>query len=327
MAKTASGPRPWIRRLIAVLLVVCGLATFLYVGLSTYIATQLVYVPQKPLKDSPAHYAIAYKDVTFPSHEDHIQLKGWFIPGRLPNGQLTTQRTIVVVHGARQNRADPSAGVLDISLGLVFNGFAVLSFDMRGMGQSPPAPFSLGYFEQRDVLGAVDFLRTGPLPYPDLGRPKAIGGWGVSMGAATLLMASAQEPAIQAVVADCPYADIIPILEREIPKGGGLPPLFTPGALLAAQAVYGMNFYADRPVDVVAKIAPRPLFLIHGSADTYIPPVNQDELYAAATAPPNAHVQEWRVAGAEHAQSFHTMPSEYMQKIVAFFTAALGPAA
>ncbi len=43
------------------------------------------------------------------------------------------------------------------------------------------------------------------------------------MGAATLLMAAAQSPAIRAVVSDSAYADIIPILEREVPKRGHLP--------------------------------------------------------------------------------------------------------
>ena len=90
------------------------------------------------------------------------------------------------------------------------------------------------------------------------------------MGGATLIMATSHEPAIRAIVSDCAYADIIPILEREVPKGSHLPQMFTPGALLAAQATYGMNFYTVRPVNVVAQIAPRPILFIHGDADDYI---------------------------------------------------------
>jgi fermentation-respiration switch protein FrsA (DUF1100 family) len=256
-----------------------------------------------------------------------VPLSGWFIPGLLPGGKLTDQRIIIVVHGARQNRADPAAGVLDISRELAYNGFAVLSFDMRGHGVSTPEPFSLGYFEYRDVLGAVDFIHSGRLPYPELGRPKAIGGWGVSMGGATMIFAAARETAIAAVVADCPFADIIPILEREIPKQGGIPGIFTPGVLETAGVLYGINFYAVRPVDVVARLAPRPVFFIQGSADTFVPPANQDELYAAATAPSDSHVEYWRVPGAAHAQSFHTEGAVYVNEVVAFFDRALGPAA
>jgi fermentation-respiration switch protein FrsA (DUF1100 family) len=242
----------------------------------------------------------------------------------LPGGSLTVQRTVIVVHGTRTNRADKGAGLLNFSVALARHGFAVLAFDMRGTGESPPAPLSLGYFEQRDVLGAVDFLQSGPLPYPDLGRPRAIGGWGVSMGGATLILATAREPAIRAIVSDCAYADIIPILEREVPKGSHLPSTFTPGALLAAEALYGINYYAVRPVDVVAQIAPRPILFIHGDSDDYIPSSNMTTLANAALTAPNANVQTWLVPGANHAQSFNTHTQEYVARVVAFYTSALG---
>src|SRR5205823_1854445 len=125
----------------------------------------------------------------------------------------------------------------------------------------------------------------GLLPYPRLGRPRAIGGWGVSMGAATLLLAAAQESVLRAIVADSAYADIRPILDRELPKHSRLPRAFIPGILLAARALYGINFQGIRPVDVVARIAPRPLFFIHGAADALIPPSNTRALAAAARGP------------------------------------------
>jgi pimeloyl-ACP methyl ester carboxylesterase len=215
---------------------------------------------------------------------------------------------------------------LDLSAQFARHGFAVLAFDMRGMGVSPPAPFSLGYFEQRDVLGAVDYLRSGPLPYPDLGRTRSIGGWGISMGAATLLLAAARETAIQAVVSDSAYAAISPILEREVPKSASLPPLFTPGALLAARALYGMDFYAVRPVDMVARIAPRPIFFLHGDGDDYMPPSNFGLLVDAARTAPNAQVQSWLCPGVNHhAQCFHVEGAQYVTRVMTFFTAALGP--
>lgn len=320
----ATGTDRLLRSVIVALLIVSGLFTLAYSAVSLYIATQLVYAPQQPIYATPASLGLQYRDITFPSRIDHLQLQGWFIPGVLPGGRLTAQRTIIVVHGTRTNRADKAAGLLDLSGAFARHGFAVLAFDMRGSGQSPPAPLSLGYFEQRDVLGAVDFLRAGPLPYPTLGRPRIIGGWGVSMGAATLLLAASQEPAIRAVVSDSAYADILPILEREVPKGGHLPTLFTPGALLAAQALYGIDYYDVRPMEVVAGIAPRPIFFIHGTADTYVPPSNMDLLESAARNASDANVQTWLVPGAQHAQAYHTQPLEYVARVMAFFTATLG---
>ncbi len=313
------------RRLVAALLTLSVVLTGSYAALSIYIATQLVYPPQVPLYATPASLGLQYKDVTFPSREDHLQLQGWFIPGVLPNGSLTAQRTIIVVHGNAANRADQSVGLLKLSGAFARRGFAVLAFDVRGNGKSPPAPRSFGYFEQRDVLGAVDFLRAGTLPYPELGRPRVIAGWGLSMGGSALILAAAHEPAISAIVADSVATDYLPILEREIPKQGHLPALFTPGTLLAARAIYGMDFYDVRPVDVVAQLAPRPLFFIHGGADRYVPPSNLGELAAAARTAPDAHVQTWLVPGADHSQSYNTRPQEYVSRVIAFYTTVLGP--
>jgi uncharacterized protein len=309
------------RRFVAVLLALSVVLTAVYAAISITIGSQLVQTTRVPLYATPASLGLQYKDITFTSREDHLQLSGWFIPGVLPNGSLTAQRTIIVVHGNNANRADQSVGLLNLSGAIARNGFAVLAFDVRGNGVSSPAPRSFGYFEQRDVLGAVDFLRTGSLPYPDLGRPRAIAGWGLSMGGSALILAAAHEPAISAIVTDSAAADYAPIFEREVPKASHLPPPFTPGVLLATRAIYGIDFYNVRPVDVVAQLAPRPLFFIHGGADTFVPPSNMGELAAAA----NAHVQTWIVPGANHAQSYNTQPQEYVSRIVAFYTAAMGP--
>jgi fermentation-respiration switch protein FrsA (DUF1100 family) len=314
-----------LRWIVVTLLIVSVIVATAYTALSIYIATRLIYAPQVPIYATPASLGLQFKYVTFPSRVDQVKLKGWYIPGVLPNGKLTSQRTIIMVHGNRTNRADKSVGVLNLSGDLAHHGFAILAFDMRGTGESPPAPLSLGYFEQRDVLGAVDFLRSGPVPYPALGRTHIIGGWGVSMGAATLLLASSQEPAIRAIVSDCAYADIIPILEREVPKGGHLPSLFTPGTLFTANVLYGMDFYAVRPEDVVANIAPRPILFIHGTSDTYIPPSNMTALATAARTTPGANVQTWLVPGAAHAKSFMTEGAVYVDRVVAFYNTTLGP--
>ena len=227
-----------------------------------------------------------------------------------------------MVHGLHSNREALDGGLLNLSAALVHKGFAILVFDFRGHGQSAPAPLSMGYFEQRDVLGAVDFLRSGSLPYPELGRPSAIGGWGISMGGATMLLAAAHEPAIRGVVADSAYAAFVPLLERNALMPGPI----IPGVLFAMQTLYGINFDAVRPVDAVVKIAPRPLFFIEGTSDGLVPPWNMNLLAAAAESAPGSHVQTWLVHGANHIQSYDVMGNVYVQRVAAFFTNVLGPA-
>jgi dipeptidyl aminopeptidase/acylaminoacyl peptidase len=317
----------WPRRLVAVLLVISGLLMLGYAGVSLYAATLVHQGAPLPITQTPAALGLAYRDVTFPSRTDGLQLRGWFIPGTLPNGQLTAKRTIVFVHGNDGNRMAPDNGLLDLSAAFARHGFAVLAFDLRGQGESPPAVMTWGVLEQRDVLGAVDFLRSGSLPYPELGRPRVIGAWGLSLGAVSVLFAAVHEPALQAIVADTAYADALPILEREIPKRGGFPAGLTPGVLIAAGLINGINYYDIRPVDVVASLAPRPLYFIHGDHDDFTPPSDMDKLVSAARSAPNAQVQSWLVPGMRpHAHAFKVAGEAYVTRVVAFFEATLGSA-
>ncbi len=320
-------PRAWPRRLVATVLLMSGALTFGYAAVSVYAARSIAVAgKQIAVTTNPGALGLAYRDVAFPAREDRITLKGWFIPGVLPGGRLTTNRTLIVVHGNDGNRADPSIKQLNLIGDLAHHGFAVLAFDLRGYGESPPAPLSQGYFEYRDVLGAVDFLRTGTSPYPDLGRPRIIAGWGVSLGAISLVEAAAREPAIAAVIADSMETTMAPIVEREITvRKGGLPLGFVPGALFTYWVLYGVNFYAIRPVDLVAQLAPRPLFFIQADHDDFNPPSSLAILTRAAQAAPNAHVQSWQVPGVyHHAQEYSVVGAQYVERVVAFYNAALG---
>jgi fermentation-respiration switch protein FrsA (DUF1100 family) len=139
-----------------------------------------------------------------------------------------------------------------------------------------------------------------------------------------LIFAGARDTSLAALALDSPAADILPVVEREVEKSSGVPAFLVPGGLLATQALYGINWYDIRTTDVVAKLAPRPLFLIQGARDDFIPLSNHSDLMAVLNRTPQANVQEWLVPGAKHAQSFHTAGREYVDRVVAFFNAGLG---
>ena len=306
---------PGSQRIITGFLIISGLLAFFYVSVSISLAFILSYRPQKPITRTPSSLGLNYRDITFLSREDHLLLQGWLIPGILPNGHLTVERTVIQVHGVMNNRAM----VLDISAALARHGIAVLTFDSRGNGESSPAPNGGGYFEQRDILGAVDFLRSGPLPYPELGRPRAIGGWGISVGGAALIYAAAQEPAIKAIVIDSAYATMAEYMEHAF----GPYFIFIPGIRFTSMMLYGIDYASVRPVDVIAKIAPRSIFLIQGAADTDILPSNMTELASAASTAPGADVQTWLVPNAHHIQAYNLVRNTYVDRMVTFFITKL----
>jgi fermentation-respiration switch protein FrsA (DUF1100 family) len=306
------------QRFIVILLSISGILALIYATVSIGLAMILIYQPQMPVTQTPSSRGLSYRSVTFLSRDDHLLLRGWFIPGILPGKHMTVERTIILVHGLHANRATNL--ILDLSADLARRGFAVLDFDLRGHGESTPAPFGGGYFEQRDVLGAVDYLRSGPLPYPELGRPRAIGAWGNSLGGVAILFAAVLEPAIKGMVIDSAYAT----MESLVRYSFGPASIFVPGVLAIAQMLYGVDFFKVRAVDVVAKIAPRPILFIHGANDKNVLPSNMTELATAASAAPNAQVQSWLVPGAGHIQGYTVMKNAYLNRIVTLYTAGLG---
>ena len=320
VAKTAARKR-LRKRLLLVAVVVLEILLLAYAGLSVIAAARMMNPNPLPITRTPADVGLPYQTVSFPSRDDHLQIRAWLMTGLLPDGKQTLQRTLIFVHGSDSNRGDKL--VMAVSAALVHRGFAVLALDMRGNGESAPAPLSLGTTEQRDILGAVDFLQTGSLPYPLLGRPRVIGGWGMSLGAAVLLLAAAHEPALRAIVSDSAFAEADTLVRSRWAEQS-LPSWLLPGTLLAGKLIYGIDYNQARPADVIAKIAPRPILLIHGTADTLIPIADMDKLTAAASKPPNAHVQTWKVPGAVHAGAFWLMPETYIQRLVDFYQSVPG---
>jgi len=217
-----------------------------------------------------------------------------------------------MVHGGEQHRADPSIGMLDIASGLVEHGYNVLMFDLRGHGESDGNRMSAGYYEKRDLLGAVDYVKGRGLEH--------IGVLGFSTGAVTALMTTAENGDIDAVVADSSFADFKDMMEPEFSKRTKFPEFFLPPLLFMVKIMYGVDFTAIKPVELVSEIAPRPILFIHGELDDTVPLEHAYRLQQASQNPEN---QLWVVPEAGHARSYITYPEEYINKITAFFDGVL----
>jgi fermentation-respiration switch protein FrsA (DUF1100 family) len=83
---------------------------------------------------------------------------------------------------------------------------------------------------------------------------------------------------------------------------------------------YGLDLGAITPERAISQVAPRPILLIHGTADTRIPVENAYRLKAATT---DAGVELWIVPGAEHVASYATEPEAYAVRALAFFERSL----
>lgn len=274
-------------------------------ALGAYVGWALTHPARKPVDASPV--GLTYRDVQFSSEQDHLQLSGWFLDAR-------SDKTIIMVHGYRDNRLQDNVPGLAVAKGLVDRGYNFLMFDLRDSGRSQGSMTTIGVYEQRDVRGAIDFVRS-------LGGPgRHIGLLGYSMGAATALIVAGQEPGVQAVIADSAFADLYPYLQQNLPVWSHLPAFpFTPLILAIEPAITQANPHLSDPIRWVPKIE-APILFIHGLADSSIPYRNSQQLRAAATNPAD---QLWLVPGADHVKSFKTDTPGYWSHVLPFLDRAL----
>jgi len=177
--------------------------------------------------------------------------------------------------------------------------------DLRGHGTSSRARLTYGARERHDVLGAVDWLRA-----QGHGR---IGVLGASMGAATSLLAAADEPGISALVADSAFTDFGLMIERQYRKLSHLPRCFLPGALAVGRLVTGVRLDRVRPLEAARSLHGRPMLVIHTGGDRFIPAEDASALAGAAGA------DLWITAGTRHLGSYASDPAAYATRVTGFF--------
>ena len=155
-------------------------------------------------------------------------------------------------------------------------GLNALFVDQRSHGKSDGKTISFGVQERFDCLRWAEYA-AGRWP----GRPIVL--VGVSMGAATVLMASDLDlpREVKGIIADCPYSDP-PAIIKKVGRDSMGPAsiLLYPFILLGARLYGGFSLTAASPVKAVAH-AKVPILLIHGEDDRFVPCGMSREIYDA----------------------------------------------
>ena len=263
--------------------------------------------------DASPYLMPEYEDVTLPSRDPDIDISGWYIPSDAgPAGPA-----VVLVHGhgscKREDRMLLAAGMLHRA------GIGALMIDLRNMGESTVVDgrYAGGTREYRDALGGWDWLVDEQGYAPD-----RVGIYGQSLGAATSLIATGEEPCVAAVWADSSYADFDEAVQAEMARHDE-PTIFRFGGYLMARIRSGDDLLGLSPTKAVAKLDGRPIFITQGAADTRLSPTYAGELADAVRAAGGQVDDPWMVPGAEHTQGIVLEPAEYERRLDRFFGAAL----
>lgn len=244
--------------------------------------------PRFPYWRNPADAFLYYRGVTLTT-ADGVNLSAWYVPAAGPEPSATYP-TILLAHGL----LDRKETVLHLVPWLHEAGYHVMLFDFRGHGASDKRPTTIGREEARDIQAALDWLEAE-------GVGGSVGGLGMSLGAAALVNAAAQDPRLDALVLDSLFADWS---DTDFARDYRLPPDWLVPDV-------------PSPVDLVPKIH-SPILIIHGTADILTRINHAQRLYAAANEPKQLWIND-----SGHAWSSWTYRLVYQEKVLAFFRESL----
>jgi dipeptidyl aminopeptidase/acylaminoacyl peptidase len=234
---------------------------------------------------------------------DSVKLAGWFFVPTESNGGA-----VMLLHGV----GDTRLGMTGHAEYLLHTGYAVLLPDSRGHGESGGSLITYGLKEARDTAQWARWMAA----QPGIDRTYALG---ESMGASILIQSLALHPGFRAIVAECPFARFSEVAVYRVSQRlfGALSPVARPivwAASLYARTRYGMDVMQASPADALRN-STTPVLLIHGTADTNIPPQQSRELHAL-----NPQTTElWEVPGAGHVSAMTAEPQAYQRRVRAWF--------
>ena len=252
----------------------------------------------KEVKDIP------HEEVTITSF-DGLTLRGKFY--KYADGAPIE----LMFHGYRGNANTDLCGGVKRCFKL---GCSVLLVDQRTAGKSQGNVISFGVNESRDVESWLNYLNQ------KFGENAKIILTGISMGAATVLMASgrALPKTVVGVIADCGYTSPKEIIKTVI-KQMKLPEnLAYPFVKLGAKIYGKFNLEEYSPIEAVAR-AKVPIIFFHGEADDYVPCEMSRINYEACNS------KKWLVTipNAGHGLAYVVDPDKYLSALKEFYNVVL----
>lgn len=243
-----------------------------------------------------------YERVTVRSH-DGLKLVGKFYEGQ-PGAPL-----ILFFHGYRSTAERDGSGGFQLCRE---QGWHILMPDQRGHGESEGDTITFGVRERLDCLAWARYAAKR------MGADTLIFLWGISMGAATVLMAAdlPLPETVRGIVADCGFDTPAGIVKETIRhRRWPMFPLY-PFTALGARWFGKFSVTETSALECVRR-ARLPILLIHGEADHVVPCDMARSLRDACA----AEVQLLTVPGAGHGISWYVDMPAYQAALLRFMEA------
>lgn len=224
-------------------------------------------------------------------------LVGWFARGDPGFGG------VLLLHGVGADRRQ----MLDRARFLHEAGYSALLVDLPAHGESSGDRITFGVHESRGIRAALNFLRE------QLGPQEKMAVIGVSLGAASLVLANSEQP-LSAVVLESMYSTITDAVANRLELAvGPVARYFTP--LLTWQLPLRLGIWPSElePIKLLASIH-APILIAAGDQDRHTTLAETRRLFRSAAEPK----QLWIVEGAAHVDLYAFAPEAYKSKISGF---------
>ena len=257
-----------------------------------------------------------YREDVWTKSRDGLRLHGTYFPGcSWPEEEKEDwqpekpKKLVLAFHGYS---SDGMSDYTALSKFYIHDlGCAMLLADERSHGQSEGEYIGFGTLDRYDVLSWLSYVNER------FGEDVDIYLHGVSMGAATVVMASGQKlpPNVKGIVSDCAFTSACDVFSHVLKSWDLIPPyplLQIADVISKKKAGYGLREGdASREVEK-AKV---PILFIHGDKDTFVPCWMCDKIYDHCKAPKEKLI----VSGAAHAESYYKNRTAYEEAVRKIF--------
>ena len=241
--------------------------------------------------------AMPQEDVEITSH-DGLTLRGKYYE------KAPTLPIEILFHGYKGNAERDLCGAVERAFSVNRNALIV---NHRAAGPSDGHVISFGINERRDCLAWVDYA------IKKFGKDVKLVITGISMGAATVMMASGEDlpDNVISVLADCGYTSPKEIICKVV-KDMKLPvKLLYPFIKLGARIFGRFDLEEASPIEAM-KRCKVPIVFVHGDADDFVPHDMSERLYEACASEKKRFIS---VPGAGHGLAFPVDRESYVNQL------------
>ncbi len=246
---------------------------------------------------------IPYEDVYITSH-DGLRLHGKYYH------RGDTRPVAIQCHGYKSTPSRDFSGGAVMTMEM---GFNVLLIEQRAHESSDGHTIAFGDYERYDLLKWIEYVRGR------FGEKTKIMLYGMSMGAATVILASALDlgDGVLGAVADCPYSSAAEIIKNTI-RQMGLPPTPLYPLVRLGGIIFGKTDPERANVEAAAAAHKIPIMIIHGEGDSFVPCDMSRKIYARLSDDPLCSLNTF--ADAEHGISYLHDTERYISLVREFCT-------